>query len=101
MMDGLFIAVCIILAIFLIWFWGRQRKLSAMLKFGCVICAIVCTANGQEDTDFITEVRPLVFPEPMMQAEAAIGDLFGNESDHMLFLSDDYWPIWFNNSTIA
>ena len=72
-----------------------------MLKFGCVICAIVCTANGQEDTDFITEVRPLVFPEPMMQAEAAIGDLFGNESDHMFFLSDGYWPNWLNNSTIA
>lgn len=101
MMDSLFIAVCIILAIFLIWFWGRQRKLSAMLKFGCVICVIACNVNGQEDTDFITEVRPLVFPEPMMQAEMAIGDLFGNESDHMLFLSDEYWPGWLNNSTIA
>jgi len=102
MMDSLFIAVCIILAIFLIWFWGRQRKLSAMLKFGCVICLLACTANGQEDTDIvIMGERPMVFPEPMQKAEMAIEDIFGNESDHMLFLSDDYWPIWLNNSTIA
>lgn len=67
-----------------------------------VFLILVMVACGQEDTDIvIMEDRPMVFPEPMMQAEMAIGDLFGNESDHMMFMSDDYWPIWFNNSTIA
>lgn len=56
----------------------------------------------EEETDIvIMGERPMVFPEPMMQAEAAIEDIFGNESDHMLFLSEDYWPMWINNSTIA
>ena len=66
-----------------------------------ILILVIATATCQDDTDFITDVRPMVFPEPMMQAEMAIGDLFGNESDHLLFMSDDYWPIWFNNSTIA
>ena len=67
-----------------------------------VFLILVTVACGQVDTDIIImEDRPMVFPEPMMQAEEAICDLFGNESDHLLFMSDDYWPIWFNNSTIA
>lgn len=67
-----------------------------------VFLILVTVACGQVDTDIvIMEDRPMVFPEPMMQAEEAICDLFGNESDHLLFMSDDYWPIWFNNSTIA
>ena len=66
-----------------------------------ILILVIANATCQDDTDFITDVRPMVFPEPMMQAEMAIGDLFGNESDHLLFMSDDYWPIWFNNSTIA
>ena len=66
-----------------------------------ILILVIATATCQDDTDFITDVRPMVFPEPMMQAEMAIGDLFGNESDHVMFMSDDYWPIWFNNSTIA
>lgn len=67
-----------------------------------VFLILVTVACGQEDTDIvIMEDRPMVFPEPMMQAEEAICDLFGNESDHLLFMSDDYWPIWLNNSTIA
>jgi hypothetical protein len=66
-----------------------------------ILILVIATATCQDDTDFITDIRPMVFPEPMMQAEEAICDLFGNESDHLLFMSDDYWPIWFNNSTIA
>jgi len=66
-----------------------------------ILILVIANATCQDDTDFITDVRPIVFPEPMMQAEMTIGDLFGNESDHMMFMSDDYWPIWFNNSTIA
>ena len=67
-----------------------------------VFLILVTVACGQVDTDIIImEDRPMVFPEPMMQAEEAICDLFGNESDHLLFMSDDYWPIWFNNSTTA
>ena len=66
-----------------------------------ILILVIANATCQDDTDFITDVRPMVFPEPMMQAEMAIGDLFGNESDHLLFMSDDYWPIWLNNSTIA
>ena len=65
-----------------------------------VFLMLVMVACGQEDTDIvIMEDRPMVFPEPMMQAEMAIGDLFGNESDHLLFMSDAYWPMWLNNST--
>ena len=65
-----------------------------------VFLILVTVACGQEDTDIvIMEDRPMVFPEPMMQAEEAICDLFGNESDHALFMSDGYWPAWLNNST--
>ena len=67
-----------------------------------IIQILLVLASAQEDTDIvIMGERPMVFPEPMQKAEAAIEDIFGNESDHMLFLSDDYWPIWLNNSTIA
>ena len=66
------------------------------------ILLVVMVASAQEDTDIvIMGERPMVFPEPMQKAEAAIEDIFSNESDHMLFLSDGYWPGWLNNSTIA
>jgi hypothetical protein len=67
-----------------------------------LIQILLVLASAQEDTDIvIMGERPMVFPEPMQKAEAAIEDIFGNESDHMLLLSDDYWPVWLNNSTIA
>lgn len=71
------------------------------MNYIVVLILSVSASVCQDDTDFITDIRPMVFPEPMMQAEEAICDLFGNESDHLLFMSDDYWPIWLNNSTIA
>ena len=80
---------------------SKEGKSMGIWVIQAILILVVANATCQEDTDFITEVRPMVFPEPMMQAEMAIGDLFGNESDHMLFLSDEYWPGWLNNSTIA
>lgn len=66
------------------------------------ILLVLVAASAQEDTDIaIMGERPMVFPEPMQKAEAAIENIFSNESDHMLFLSDEYWPNWLNNSTIA
>lgn len=90
MMDGAFILACIVLALVLFWFWLQRRKLHALLKVFCVVCLVVPATCQDEDT-FIMGERPMVFPEPMMQAEAAIEDIFGNESDHMLF-SSDWWP---------
>lgn len=101
MINNVFIIACILLAIVLVWLWMQKRRLHALLKVFCVCCVLIGPAACQDDTDFITDIRPMVFPEPMMQAEMAIGDLFGNESDHMMFMSDDYWPMWLNNSTIA
>jgi polysaccharide pyruvyl transferase WcaK-like protein len=67
-----------------------------------LIQILLVLASAQEDTDIvIMGERPMVFPEPMQKAEMAIEDILSNESDHMLFLSDDYWPVWLNNSTIA
>ena len=67
-----------------------------------IIQILLVLASAHEDTDIvIMGERPMVFPEPMQKAEAAIEDIFSNESDHMIFLSDDYWPIRLNNSTIA
>lgn len=99
MMCGEFIFACILLALVLVWLWIQRRRLHALLKVFCVVC-LVAPAICQ-DEDIIMGERPCVFPEPMMQAEAAIDDIFGNDSDHMMFLSDGYWPIWLNNSTIA
>lgn len=98
MMDGAFIVACIVLALVLAWLWLQRRKLHALLKVFCVVCLVVPAAC---EDDVIMGERPMVFPEPMMQAEAAIDNIFGNESDHMLFLSDGYWPMLMNNSTIA
>lgn len=56
-----------------------------------LLVVMVGSAGCQDEDTFIMGERPMVFPEPMMQAEAAIEDIFGNESDHMLFLSD-WWP---------
>ena len=80
---------------------SKEGKSMGIWVIQAILILVVANATCQEDTDFITEVRPLVFPEPMMQASAAIDDIFGNESDHVLFLSDEYWPGWLNNSTIA
>ena len=80
---------------------SKEGKSIGIWVIQAILILVVANATCQEDTDFITEVRPLVFPEPMMQASAAIDDIFGNESDHVLFLSDEYWPGWLNNSTIA
>jgi hypothetical protein len=80
---------------------SKEGKSMGIWVIQAILILVVANATCQEDTDFITEVRPLVFPEPMMQASAAIDDIFGNESDHALFLSDGYWPNWLNNSTIA
>jgi intracellular septation protein A len=99
MIDDVFIVACVSLAVILVWLWMQKRRLHALLKVFCVYCVLMGVATCQDDTDFITDVRPMVFPEPMMQAEMAIGDLFGNESDHALFMSDGYWPAWLNNST--
>lgn len=68
-----------------------------------LLAVLIGTAVCQDDeTDIvIMGERPMVFPEPMQKAAIAIDDIFGNESDHMMFLSDGYWPIWLNNSTIA
>ena len=102
MMDNAFIALCFVFGLFLVWLWNRQRKLSALLKFGCVICVFVCVATGHPEegpTAIISEIRPMVFPEPMMQAEAALANWYYNDSDHKMFLSDGYWPT--NNTTIA
>lgn len=102
MIDNVFIIACILLAMVLVWLWMQKKRLHALLKVFCVYCILAVPAIAEgEGTDFITDIRPLVFPEPMMQAEAAICDLFGNDSDHALFLSDSYWPNWMNNSTIA
>ena len=80
---------------------SKEGKSMGIWVIQAILILVVANATCQEDTDFITEVRPLVFPEPMMQASATIDDIFGNESDHVLFLSDEYWPVWLNNSTIA
>lgn len=67
------------------------------------IILLISIAAGQEDDAVIMGERPMVLPmDAVEKAEIAIDEaIFGNESDHMLFLSDDYWPIWLNNSTIA
>jgi hypothetical protein len=64
----------------------------------------ICTAQ-EEEGPVITILpdgdKPVVFPEAMQKASDALLDIFtGNESDHLQFLSDDYWPIPLNNSSI-
>lgn len=100
MMAEAFIVCCIALAAFLVWLWSKQRKLSALLKFSCVVCVISGVVAGQDD-GYFSEPRTLVFPEPMMQAEAALANWYYNDSDHMIFLSDSYWPVPLNNTTTA
>ena len=43
---------------------------------------------------------PLVFPEALPKAANLIVDAIGNESDHMWFMSPEYWPVPLNNSTV-
>lgn len=62
---------------------------------------MISQAACQEDTPTAIVERPMVFPEPMMRATAAIDSFFGNESDRMMFLSDGYWPVLLNNTTKA
>jgi hypothetical protein len=44
--------------------------------------------------------KPMVFPDEMPHAAQVIADfIIGNESDHNMFLSDDYWPVPIGNNT--
>jgi len=62
----------------------------------------ICTAQEEEEPVItILPDKPVVFPEAMQKASDAILDIFtGNESDHLQFLSDDYWPVPLNNSSV-
>ena len=80
---------------------------SRVAKVLClmVICGV---AFGEEPIYPNDEVIPIVtgiehplpvLVEPLQKATQTIDDIFGNTSDHEMFLSD-WWPTPLNNSSI-
>lgn len=70
------------------------------------ICIILAATIGQScavDSCESSGLQPMVFPNQLPQASAAISNLLSDAfglSDYDLFLSYDYWPVPLNNSSI-
>jgi len=61
--------------------------------------SLMAVASCSDEAEIIGDKPLPVFSEPMQKAANVIADAFG-QLDHMLFLSDDYWPCPLNNSSI-
>lgn len=69
-----------------------------------ILClfSIMCVYPDDDVNPTVTGVEhPMpVLVEPMQKAERAIEDVvYGNDTDHVLFLGD-WWPVPLNNSSI-
>lgn len=66
---------------------------------------LIVVGHPQEASDsfIFGGYEPMVFPNQLPQASAAISNFVSNAfglSDYALFRSDDYWPVPLNNSSI-
>jgi len=103
------LAILIIAVAVLVALLGLRKlrcSTTYLLRLG-IIFSMMCIGSAQDEAppDFTPTVgqHPVIFPvEHMMRAEAALESAICPDDDHMLFLSDTYWPINIsrNNSTV-